>query len=84
MSNFWYIVHDPLDVGGFPPGTAFTAAEVCGMLQHGSLLPGTVIRRRIYGEMKVTEGYRLINDNYWGRATTQNSRPKLLVTKIGG
>ena len=84
MTNSWIVVHDPLDVGGFPKGTKFTSAEVCNMLRFNCLLPGTVLRRRIYGEMKVTEGYRLINDNYWGRASTENSRPRLVVTKIGG
>ena len=84
MSNSWIVIHDPLDVGGFPKGTRFTSAEVCGMLRFNCLLPGTRLYRRIYGEMTVTEGYRLMNDNYWAYASTQNSRPKLVIAKIGG
>ena len=37
------IVHDPLDVGGFKPGTEFSVLEKDFMLQCGGFTPGTAL-----------------------------------------
>ena len=35
------VMYDPLDVGGFLPGTTFSWLEYNGMIQHKSFTPGT-------------------------------------------
>ena len=65
----WSVIRDPLQVGGFEPGTKFSDQEIIFMLRHHSLTSGSVLQHRQLGELTVKKGARgcpffLINAHY--------------------
>ena len=63
----WRVISDPLQVGGFEPGTRFSNDEIIHMLRYRSFTVGTVLLHGQKGRFIVECGakrydfYRLVN-----------------------
>ena len=50
----WEVINDPLEVGGFDPGTRLSTIEVMFMLKYKTFTLGSVMQHKEYGEFTVT------------------------------
>jgi hypothetical protein len=80
----WKVIKDPLDVGGFDPGTRFSTDEVLHMLRYHSFTLETVLFNKQGGMFKVKRGvgkkapFVLINGLSKGEAKGQ----RLVISPI--